>query len=89
MRQKGYPFTERNVMTEQAAAVELQNRGVCGVPAFLIGEEMIVGFSPQQIEQAIDFQIVACPHCGKKLSVPKDKGKLRITCPACQTVFEK
>lgn len=76
-------------MTEQAAAHELQSRGIRGVPAFLIGDQMIVGFSPQMIENAIDFRIVSCPECNRKLSVPKDKGKLRITCPDCGHVFEE
>ena len=87
MRKKGYPFTERNVMTEQAAAVELQNRGIRGVPAFLIGDEMIVGYSPDRIEAAVDRKTVTCPSCGKKLGVPKDKGRLRITCPSCGHQF--
>ena len=30
-----------------------------------------------------------CPQCRKLLRVPKGKGKIRITCPQCQTSFSK
>lgn len=30
-----------------------------------------------------------CPQCGTVLRVPKGKGRVRITCKACGTVFEK
>ena len=28
-----------------------------------------------------------CPNCKAKLRVPKNKGKIRITCPKCKTGF--
>lgn len=31
---------------------------------------------------------LACPHCGQKVRIPRGKGKVRITCPACKTRFE-
>jgi len=30
-----------------------------------------------------------CPQCKQNLRAPKGKGKVRITCSKCQTVFEK
>ncbi|MDO5602016.1 MAG: hypothetical protein Q4G07_04530 [Oscillospiraceae bacterium] len=30
-----------------------------------------------------------CPSCRQKLRVPKGRGKIEITCPACKTVFFK
>ena len=30
-----------------------------------------------------------CPECGKKLRVPKGKGKISITCPQCGNKFIK
>jgi len=35
-----------------------------------------------------DFKFFECPSCGHTLRVPKGKGKVRITCPNCQTKFE-
>jgi len=30
-----------------------------------------------------------CPQCKQNLRAPKGKGKVRITCSKCQTIFEK
>lgn len=30
-----------------------------------------------------------CPHCKNTLRVPRDKGKIAITCPVCHTEFVK
>lgn len=33
-------------------------------------------------------KFVKCPQCKQSLSVPKGKGKLRVTCPKCGTKFD-
>lgn len=30
-----------------------------------------------------------CPNCGQQLRVPRDKGRITITCRSCQASFEK
>lgn len=34
------------------------------------------------------YRFLKCPQCGQTLRVPKGKGKIRITCPKCNTKFE-
>lgn len=35
-------------------------------------------------------EIIPCPgdKCEKKLRIPTDRGRLRLTCPACRTTWE-
>jgi len=42
-----------------------------------------------QHAQDKDHRYYACPTCKKTLRVPKDRGKIEITCPHCGTKFKK
>lgn len=66
---------------------ELIELGARGVPTFVIGDEVIVGFNRERIMSLIDYQVVNCPNCQKRLRVPKNKGKLKITCKHCDHQF--
>ncbi len=35
------------------------------------------------------YRYFHCPNCKQNCRVPKNKGKIRITCPRCGEVFEK
>lgn len=88
LREKGYPFEERDVNKDMEARNEFSRRGFQGVPAFLIGEDVVVGLDTAKIERLIDFKVISCPECKARMRVPKGKGKIKITCSKCKHVFE-
>lgn len=52
-----YDYSEHNVASDQEKAKKMIERtGQKGVPQTFIGEEEIVGFQPDKIEQAIENQ---------------------------------
>lgn len=34
------------------------------------------------------YKHLTCPECGKQMRVPRGKGKMRVTCPACKHKFD-
>ncbi len=89
LRTNHIPFEERDVNANPEALKEFQMLKLTGVPAFLVGEELMVGFNAEKLMSMLDFTIEACPGCGKHYKVPKGKGKVRITCKACGNQFDK
>lgn len=73
---------------DPAAAAELTTRGVTGVPAFLVGDELIVGMDTARLEKLLAKVVVPCPSCGKKLRLPTGQGRIRVNCPECMELFE-
>lgn len=52
-----YEYTEHNVASDRDKAREMIERtGQKGVPQTFIGEEEIIGFQPEKIQQAIENQ---------------------------------
>lgn len=66
---------------------ELVRRGIQGVPAILVGDELVVGFDPGRVEELLRHDIIPCEQCGSKLRVPSGKGAIRLTCPRCGHKF--
>lgn len=73
----------RDVNTSQSAREEFNRLGAQGVPAFVIGEQVIVGFDRQRIMELVDYSVESCPACKARMRVPKHKGKIRVTCHQC------
>ena len=43
----------------------------------------------QRIKNRKLYRYYRCPQCRQSLRVPKGKGKITVTCPKCQTVFDR
>lgn len=81
-------FVEKDINVDADARNELIRRDIRGVPAILIGDEMIVGFDQAKILELVDHRVVECAECRIKLRVPTNKGSLKVTCPKCKNNFE-
>jgi len=54
LSQKGIPYVECNVAADRKAARKMVKRsGQLGVPVIMIGDEVIVGFDPAQLDQVL------------------------------------
>lgn len=80
-------YEEKNISTDPQARLELQRRNISGVPAFIIGEDAVVGLDKEKILRLVDHRVVQCEKCSKKMRVPINKGTLEVTCPKCAHVF--
>ena len=84
---KGIIYEEKDVNENPAARAEFQRLNLNGVPAFKIGDQTVVGLDKQKIESLLDYFVTACEKCNTRMRVPKNKGKLRITCSSCSHQF--
>lgn len=66
----------------------MMKRNITGVPAFIIGDEVVVGLDKARIESLLDYKVIDYIECKKRLRIPKDKGIIIITCPECKTKFK-
>jgi len=53
LSEKGVEFEEKNIQTDAAARKELMKRGIMAVPVVQIGEEVIVGFDKEKMEELL------------------------------------
>ncbi|WP_062532709.1 zinc ribbon domain-containing protein [Jeotgalibaca dankookensis] len=56
---------------------------------FFNGQKNLVSKKQDQFKQRKTYRFYKCPNCGQKVRVPKGKGKIAITCPACSEKFVK
>jgi len=81
-------FEEKNISIDPQARLELQRRNISGVPAFIIGEDEVVGLDKEKILKLVDHRVIQCEKCAKKMRVPINKGTIEVTCPKCGHVFK-
>ncbi|WP_439623881.1 glutaredoxin family protein [Gemmata sp.] len=53
LRSHNVPFRERDVATDEAAVAELEQMGATGVPVIRVGGEVLMGFSPDRLDEAL------------------------------------
>lgn len=80
-------FVEKDINVDAQARDELARRNIRGVPAFLIGDDMVVGLDKAKILELVDHRLLECEQCHQKLRVPIDKGAIKVTCPKCKHAF--
>ena len=88
LRENDISFEEKNISSDLSARRELINRGIKGVPTFIIGDEVVVGFDADKIKRLLDYIITDCSQCNTKLRIPKGKGKITVSCPNCKSEFK-
>jgi|SRR5680860_928951 len=81
-------FEEKNISLDNQARLELQKRGISGVPTFIIGDDVVVGLDKEKLFKLIDHRIIECEKCSKKMRVPIKKGTIEVTCPKCSHLFK-
>ncbi|SDK67474.1 hypothetical protein SAMN05660472_01738 [Natronincola ferrireducens] len=69
------------------ARAEFSRLNLKGVPAFLIGDQVVVGLDKQRIEVLLNYIVISCGKCDGRMRLPKNKGKIRVTCPSCSYQF--
>lgn len=88
LRDKGYAFEAKDVNKDIEARNEFTKRGFRGVPAFIIGDDVVEGLDTTKIESLIDYSVINCSGCNTRLRVPKNKGKIFVNCPKCGESFK-
>lgn len=85
LRQNKIHFVEKDANTDPQARQEMANRRIAGVPAFIIGNDVVVGLDKTKILQLVDHRLVNCPNCNTAIRVPTNAGKIRAKCPKCKS----
>lgn len=80
-------FVEKDINVDNQARSELMRRNISGVPAFLIGEDVVVGLDKAKVLQLVDHRVIECEECHTKMRVPLGKGTITVTCPKCEHSF--
>jgi glutaredoxin len=80
-------FIEKNADTDPMAHREMVARNITGVPAFIIGNDVVIGLDKQKVLELVDHRLVRCSKCGTSVRVPTKEGKIRASCPKCKSAL--
>ena len=87
LNQNKIHFVEKDVNRDPQARYEMTSRNITGVPTFLIGEDVVVGFDKTRILELVDHRLVQCSNCKTAMRVPTNEGKIRAKCPKCKSTL--
>lgn len=66
----------------------MARRNISGVPAFFIGDDVVVGLDKARILKLVDHRVVECPVCHTKVRVPINKSDIIAKCPKCKNKID-
>jgi len=78
-------FTEKDVNKDPQARYEMTSRKLTGVPVFLIGNDVVVGFDQAKVLELVDHRLVQCANCSTAVRVPTKEGRISARCPKCKS----
>lgn len=78
-------YIEKDANSDPQARREMSARNITGVPAFIIGDDVVVGLDKNRVLGLVDHRLVTCPNCKTAVRVPTNKGNIKATCPKCKT----
>jgi len=53
LSEKGVAYEEKNIQNDASARKELMKRGIMAVPVVQVGDEVVVGFDRDKIEELL------------------------------------
>lgn len=54
LSQRGITFIERDIMADPSAVQELEKLGFLTTPVIVVGDEVVVGFNRERLEQLLE-----------------------------------
>ncbi len=80
-------FIEKDVNVDAQARYEMTSRNITGIPAFIIGKDVVVGLDKAKVLELVDHRIVKCINCNTSVRVPTKVGKIKARCPKCKSAL--
>ena len=87
LNQNKIHFIEKDVNTDPQARYEMTSRNITGVPAFIIGKDVVVGLDRTKVLELVDHRLVQCSNCNTAVRVPTNEGRISARCPKCKSAL--
>lgn len=87
LNQNNIHYIEKDANSDPQARREMASRNITGVPAFIIGGDVVVGLDKGRILELVDHRLVRCPDCNTAVRIPTKQGKIKANCPKCKAAL--